>query len=754
MDEELKRAIEELTETIKVYGTKGAAGDRPGPGVFDSFTKSNTAATKALQGLEFATTRLGKSIYSGQASVSSWADAVDGAGDAMSVVTKEMGLLGKTLGLVGTAVIKYFAASARQADKLYKGFQDLTRVGAGASQGIQGVRSSLRDFGLGVDDAAKLFALFEKGAQDFAILGGSVARGAKAVGSMTRGIIGDDGVLLQFKNIGENVDTIGESAIAYASLQARLGMTDERMHRQGSKALQEYIEQQNILTRVTGAQAKDQQAAQARAMNIEQFRAKNMQLIAEGRRDEAEKDMQVFKNLSALDPSGQLAEGFAVLKSGFVAPGTGLAAMVASGGEAFDVANNSMMDANQQTQAFVASMKDMTGPGGALFGLAQVGRFKEVVGLDFGALQDAVLRSPDFVKRMAEAKTDLERDKVRQDAATEAMGRFEIANMRSRDNMQDFVNMGVGPATTALAELARVVENLTSLLPGASNKAMANMSTAEGTAVGASYGALAGVTAAALAAPFTGGASLAAIPMMAAIGAAGGGGFGFMRSGQGPGNSPNGAPAAPAEGTEGEGPKQKTPGVKDTISFSGGLTGNPSNFAALEPGFRSKIEAMAQEYHMLTKGGKLNITSAARTEEDQARLAAMGYPVAQGRSRHLDGLAVDVPPAQRQELESRGLLKKYGLTGVSSSPSHIQSLAQGGIATGPRSGYQATLHGTEAVVPLPNGKTIPVEMSGMQINMDRQLGILGQQLSKMDEMIAAMRDQTSVSQRILQVSQA
>jgi hypothetical protein len=36
----------------------------------------------------------------------------------------------------------------------------------------------------------------------------------------------------------------------------------------------------------------------------------------------------------------------------------------------------------------------------------------------------------------------------------------------------------------------------------------------------------------------------------------------------------------------------------------------------------------------------------------------------------------------------------------------------GGIAKGSQSGYPALLHGTEAVVPLPNGKSIPVEMSG------------------------------------------
>jgi hypothetical protein len=39
--------------------------------------------------------------------------------------------------------------------------------------------------------------------------------------------------------------------------------------------------------------------------------------------------------------------------------------------------------------------------------------------------------------------------------------------------------------------------------------------------------------------------------------------------------------------------------------------------------------------------------------------------------------------------------------------------ADGGIARGPASGYAATLHGAEAVVPLPDGNTIPVEIKGL-----------------------------------------
>jgi hypothetical protein len=41
-----------------------------------------------------------------------------------------------------------------------------------------------------------------------------------------------------------------------------------------------------------------------------------------------------------------------------------------------------------------------------------------------------------------------------------------------------------------------------------------------------------------------------------------------------------------------------------------------------------------------------------------------------------------------------------------------KSFAGGGVSDGPNSGYGAVLHGKEAVVPLPNNRSIPVEMKG------------------------------------------
>jgi len=53
---------------------------------------------------------------------------------------------------------------------------------------------------------------------------------------------------------------------------------------------------------------------------------------------------------------------------------------------------------------------------------------------------------------------------------------------------------------------------------------------------------------------------------------------------------------------------------------------------------------------------------------------------------------------------------RYG--GVMSNGKKLAGYSKGGIASGRDAGYPAILHGTEAVVPLPNGRSIPVEMKG------------------------------------------
>lgn len=73
--------------------------------------------------------------------------------------------------------------------------------------------------------------------------------------------------------------------------------------------------------------------------------------------------------------------------------------------------------------------------------------------------------------------------------------------------------------------------------------------------------------------------------------------------------------------------------------------------------------------------------------------------------------------------------------------------AKGGISTGPLSGYQETLHGTEAVVPLPDNKSIPVTLDSSSLNKQ-----IAHQTSVLNEILVAMRDGNKYASGLLRNS--
>jgi len=55
----------------------------------------------------------------------------------------------------------------------------------------------------------------------------------------------------------------------------------------------------------------------------------------------------------------------------------------------------------------------------------------------------------------------------------------------------------------------------------------------------------------------------------------------------------------------------------------------------------------------------------------------------------------------------------------------------------------------EAVVPLPDGKTIPVQIAGNE----EQMGMMAAQLDRLDQLVRIMQTQVGVSERILKYAQ-
>jgi len=72
---------------------------------------------------------------------------------------------------------------------------------------------------------------------------------------------------------------------------------------------------------------------------------------------------------------------------------------------------------------------------------------------------------------------------------------------------------------------------------------------------------------------------------------------------------------------------------------------------------------------------------------------------------------------------------------------------EGGIATGSTSGYAATLHGTEAVVPLPDNRSIPVNMDSSSLT-----AAVNQQTNLLNQILSSMNKNNSLTSGILQAS--
>jgi hypothetical protein len=85
--------------------------------------------------------------------------------------------------------------------------------------------------------------------------------------------------------------------------------------------------------------------------------------------------------------------------------------------------------------------------------------------------------------------------------------------------------------------------------------------------------------------------------------------------------------------------------------------------------------------------------------------------------------------------------------GISPKITEIKGNAMGGIKTGPVSGYSEVLHGTEAVVPLPDNKSIPVSLDSSSItaSINQQTGVLA-------EILRAMQSTNSLTSQIAQNS--
>jgi len=694
--------------------------------------------SKGLFNLGKSALNLGKKLYEGEQGAAANNEMVQTATDALSDFASNFGIIGKIIGKLFSALGSYVQEVNKMSDRLYKSYQTLSKVGVTAADGMMGIAESAQRLGYGLSEIGleNFGRLMKASAQDLALLSGSAVQGRKDftefASEVVRGSAGRE-----LMNLGYSVEELNQGLAGYIGLQARVGLAQNKTQAELRAGATAYLKEMDALTKLTGLQKAELEEGINKARAVEQFRAKLEFMRANGQEKEAAEMEKYFAVLQKQAPG--VAQGFAEAAGGLIVSdagrqffqaidsGTGVIEKLSSGA----VKATGALDMTYQ-QAGKTVKENLT--------LGMAGGFGPVFG-PMNELADVSHRSAQSLEENEKAIKDAQKAQEDGPGGVAAQTDMRRAQMDSRDALQNLVKAGVQPATSAMSAFSQVtgkvvkalggtVSNaVNAVVPGTVGAAPAPMSGGGGAAGGGGGGAAGG----------GGGGGLAGVKD-----AAGGGGVGFFRAlGMGMQGLGLGA-TGPGPGTVGN------VRPEDLIKFTSG-TGTSEHFGKLEPGVQQAFLSMAQDYSNLT-GDKLQVNSAFRSHDEQAAVNPGANPkAAPGMSKHNIGRAVDIQSSQKDFLQRQGLLDRYGFKTLANDPPHI-FMKDGGIATGPRSGYAATLHGTEAVVPLPDGKTIPVVMPELASGLQDQMSMMGAQLMALENLVSIMRDQTTISTKILQAA--
>jgi Ca2+-binding EF-hand superfamily protein len=694
--------------------------------------------------------------------------------DTVTGAIAKMGASIPFLGAAMTATAEATKFALTQIQQVADNFRELSQVGALTADGMTGVRQALLDSGL---TQQGLTNIVKQNSAAFSMLGGTVGDGtvkfSKFVGNLTKDT---SRAGLQLRQLGLSADDMGEAAAAYVEIQGRLGTSQRMTQDQLSEGTVRYTRELDIISKITGQTRKELQDSQKAALDEQRFRAKIDAMQRSGQGEAAQNALNLSAALQKVAP--EAAKGFRdIFAAGGSATTTeatkllaatdgaivGIVQQLARGGDIGDALGQLQTALGKTTDRVntTAQFADISSY------LGNYSQLLDVTKLSAGDLKTAIQSAKETQDKQAAGLDEYTTQVVT------AQQQLELAAKEVQELGFNLATFAI-PAVTTFSEVLNKVAGTINKELGGTGVAGDGAGTMAETA-GGYGGVLAGTAAGAKLGMKYG--SVLGIKGVAAGGLIGGvvggaagyfGGRSAGRSAAAGGGAPSDATSTPSTGAALTGPS----GAEDTSSATAinptdvlqftARSGSASAFAGLDSGLQKAVLAAASDYNSAT-GNKIIINSAKRELADQERLYAAyvargrtGMPVADPKgkpSKHILGHAVDIQnyedPAAVTAMNRQGLRQT-----VANDPVHF-SFGDGGIASGPKSGYKAMLHGTEAVVPLPDGKKIPVNMQeSSNSNMSKQIDMMGAQLMRLDEMVTLMRRQVGTGDKLLRVSQS
>jgi hypothetical protein len=327
--EELARIMAQVNQEMRMYGqiTKATADQKLDAEVraatgMKNFTKASGTAADAVGHLAEAGLAAGKAMLEGKKGASAFNDSIDGLTKAATAAGVALTLLVPGGALIKGIVAGFAAltaatiattagmvkASNEMADKIYKGYSGLAKSGAAAADGMTGVFNDAKKLGLSMNELDQLVGLVGESGQDLALFAGSVFEGRKKFAEMGEAM---EPYRKQMVAAGFTQEEINQGAMSYLRLQTRLGQSQNKTTTELAEGARKYLAEQDALTKLTGANRKEQEDMRQAALTEQMFAAQIRELQIKGDAKSlaaAENLMQA--NIMATKISKQFGESF------------------------------------------------------------------------------------------------------------------------------------------------------------------------------------------------------------------------------------------------------------------------------------------------------------------------------------------------------------------------------------------------------------------------------------------------------------
>ena len=743
-NEELARLMEEVNYELDRFGkmTAGTA-DRLRDAKVGVEGFSN-AVREAPKQIGKAAGQMAGAMYRGEQGAKAFNSSIDSMADAASAATTVLSALipgGPVVKLVvaglaklATVAIKTGAelqkAAAAQGDALFGTYRKLAEVGAAGGDGLQGLADDAKIAGQNILDMGHYASLITEGSRDLALYAGTVTEGRKRFAEINAELFKSGEKL---ERLGLNTDAQATAAMGYLRLQQRLGLAQTQSTENLGKAAVRYIEEQDRLTKITGLSREQQEKDFEAAMRGQRFAAAIDTLRDEGNK-KAIDQMQLFNQmLIRLGPTVQ--KGFQDMAAGMGLTSEEAAkAFQQSGGALMDAVNRIRSGAVKDDRE-LAQLYDVIQRNVKSFN-REIGRSSAALGTydqSWGAYSDARLAELDgtesMVKVLEDARAAMEAQKKGNDDLLKTEANTAQKQRQAMANQQELMQKAVLVAAKNVNALATAAEAASEALlkiagskkpkpvvTGGTEVPAASAAPPVGGAMGKTYSGAAGGPIPGYGTPTPQQAmQLGAIrDLIGKVESDSSGGYNAVAGGVYQGDLTNMTVGevkqlqrqlmAQGKGSAAMGRYQF---IASTLSEIVGKVGIKD-----EEKFDQAVQDKLADFLITTRGGYATYARNPNDPETKKRMMQAlagiwrGLPNEPGMQK---GMPTD-PEARNPNLTPEQRAKYKNKAGMSWDEAYgsIPNFSKGGIANMPKTGSLANLHGTEAVVPLPDGKNIPV----------------------------------------------